>query len=304
MVTKYFLTRFISKDQLEIDEERFKSLIKSKSQLMEALYLEEKYDTFLSNYLVIEKETLTKTIEKFFLRNDIYKNSQELRHTMNRLFINLLSSIKMYQDQAPSHIRNCLFENEGTLEKVRLLFSKEFDSFIEYQFMDAMRNHAQHGGQAVHSVSFKADNLGVGDSMKNEYSISIWALKSIISQNPKFKAGLLKKIDDRIDLIRFSRRYIECLNNCHIQMRDLISETVEIARRDIQSIINDYTDSFLQDSINLYLVMKDENNQEIGEKISLFLEYDDERIALERKNQKLLNVQMACFSSTSYPSLK
>ncbi|MBN7817719.1 hypothetical protein [Algoriphagus pacificus] len=301
MDKRFFLKRDYSNNQLVLSEERYNSLKKSKSQLLEAMYLEEKYDAFLSNYLVLENEIISRTIEKYFLRNDVYKESNDLRNTMNRLFLNLLSSIKMYQDQAPSHVRNCL-GNSGLLNETKIIFSNEFDNYLEYQFMEALRNHTQHGGQAVHSVSFQANNLKVGDLIRNEYSISIWALKSFLIENSRFKRGILSKFDDKIDLIFLLRKYIECLNNCHIQIRDMISKIIEDARMDIQTILEDYKNSFNQNPTNLYLVKKNLNGHDYEEKTSLFLEYDNERIALVNKNKRLSNLQMACFSSNSYPS--
>src|SRR5690606_32559228 len=107
-------------------------------------------------------------------------------HTMNRKFLNLLSSIKMYQDQVPSHVRNCLLNNSTAFNEAKKLFSQEFDSCNEYQFMEALRNHAQHGGHAVHSISFQANRLGNEDNAKNEFSIYVWCLKSYLKKNRSF----------------------------------------------------------------------------------------------------------------------
>ncbi|NHE59653.1 hypothetical protein G9Q97_22825 [Cyclobacterium sp. GBPx2] len=166
---------------------------------MEAFYFEEKYDIFLSNYLVIEKEVLINTIDRYFLGSKPYKFFHESRLILNRLFINFLSGVRMYQDQVPSHVENCLDNDRHVIKNLKNLFSKEFDLSIEYQSMEFLRNHTQHGGQAVHSITFQNKNVGNGDSAKNQFSISIWALKSVLMENPKFPKNRLSSVDEKVD---------------------------------------------------------------------------------------------------------
>lgn len=303
METKYQLIRNLSTTQLQIDKDRFELIIKYKSQLLQALYIEEKYDIFISNYLVIEKFILDNIIDRTFYNKNIYTNSHEFRLSLNRMFINVLSSIKMYQDQIPSHVKKILLDIPNAINKCKSLFSIQYDSFFEYQFMDALRNHTQHGGEAVHKFSFRANHLGKEDFSRNEFSMLILSLKSSLKENSGFKSSVLNKADENTDLIRYARKYIQCLNTCHIQIREMISDVVQIARNEIESTLSEFENIESNNKGgNTYLVKTDKDGNEVGERISLFLEYDNERLSLINKNRKLSNLHMACFASTNYPS--
>lgn len=217
------------------------------------------------------------------------------------MFGNFLSSIKAYQDQIIGHVDKILLNDPDAKNKCKNFFSTQYDSFFEYQFMEALRNHSQHGGQPVHEYSFRARHIKSDEKTRNEFTILISSLKSNLLDNSGFKKSILDKSTNKTDLVKFSRQYIQCLNTCHLQIRELISPEIKIARHEIETILSKFSDIEPRKHGNTYLTKTDEEGNEIDKSISLFLDYDNERLNLVSKNKKLNNLHLACFSSTSYP---
>lgn len=84
MKFRYLLTDSRSTKELSIDKEKYDQLLKYRSQLTHALYIEEKYDIFISNHIVIEKHILNNTIDNFFYNKNSYTNSHEFRLSLNK----------------------------------------------------------------------------------------------------------------------------------------------------------------------------------------------------------------------------
>ncbi|GAB3668131.1 hypothetical protein GCM10028791_43600 [Echinicola sediminis] len=287
----------MSNDQLELNQERFELLNKSRLILTKALSIEEKYDIIISNYLAVEKEVLNRTVERAILSKEVYKNSHELSLSMNRLFINLLSAIKMYRDQIYSPVKTILADNPNTQKDLEKLFSDQYDNYFEFRFIDALRNHAQHGGKAVHKVTFRSKSINSVKDVKLQWSITVWSLKSELEKNSGFKKSVLRELGNEANLILYCRKYLECLSACHSKIRDLISDIVENSRDEIISVFQDFQNSFGPYLDGIYMHPEDCEQKVTHNKIPLLLDWDNERIELFKKNRPLNNLHSFYFSS-------
>lgn len=274
---------------LNIDSERFSLLKSSRHILSEALAIEEEYEMVISNYIDLEKESISVSISHMTRNYRGYVDSFDVRLALNRRFMNLLTSVRLYTDKLASHCVACLPKENGVEERVNLLFSTAYDKSFDYRFMDALRNYIQHYGTAVHRVMFGGRWTSLDDKGLLEFSSSFTAEKRFIASDGHFKKQVLDEMPDKVDLISASRGYIEALSSIHINARQMISKSVNGARASIQVAIDDYKSAYKKDFVGLtaYMFAGDSKRDEV----LVFLNWDDIRLELEKRNHQLLNLK-------------
>lgn len=280
--------------QIELSENEFNNLKKATLALSGAIAIEEKYELLLSNYLDLEKESLS-IISEYMLRNFTdYSVFFDVRLSLNRRVVNLLTSTKLYIDQISQHIRACIPENESISTKVKSLFSCEYDSNFEYRFMDALRNYVQHRGLAVHSTSIGGSKrTSHQEDIKIEFNIGLYTHKSELDGDEAFKKQVYYEMPEKVELMLAVRSYIGSLSKVHCDLRELVASNSQKARELIQSVIKKYENLNNGDSIGLHAICSTskEHPDKIVEKFHLLLDWDDVRLDLIKKNKKLANLK-------------
>ncbi len=274
---------------LTIDSEMFSMLKSSRHILSEALAIEEEYEMVISNYIDLEKESISVSISHMTRNYQGYVDSFDVRLVLNRRFMNLLTSARLYTDKLASHCVACLPKENGVKERVNLLFSTAYDKSFDYRFMDALRNHIQHYGTAVHRVMFGGRWTSLDDKGLLEFSSSFTAEKKFIASDGHFKKQVLDEMPEKVDLISASRGYIEALSSIHINARQMISKSVNGARALIQAAIDGYKSAYKKDFVGLTAYMFDGDSK--MDEVLVFLNWDDIRLELEKRNHQLINLK-------------
>ena len=279
----------------EIDEETFLSLKTAMDVLSNCLAMEKKYEILLSNYLELEQQILQVTSLQMIrgtphLPHEFYHMVDvDIRLMLDLRLVNLLTSARLYLDQLSGHLRDCLPNRCNTDSIVSSFRAAEYDSKLEYRFMEALRNHVQHRGLAVHDIVLARGWTELQGDRFIEYTLRFASLKSQLEMEGKFKQQVLDEIPERVDLKLASRSYIESLSNVHIGIRELIAESVEKSRKTIEDV---------------FLKLKNENEidvtwleacqfdgSEISDRTPITLRGDDIRLQLQSRNHKLTNLQ-------------
>ena len=273
--------------KLEIDETKFLELKSAKSILSNALDIEEKYEILISNYFELEKEVINLSVVNMVRGLTGYEDFFEIMLALNIRLVNLLSSARLYTDQIVSHTPKCLPNINNIKELTEKYLNEEYDNFFDYRFMEALRNYVQHRGIPVHKISPRKKWTESKEDFL-EYSLYFSASKSRLIEDFKFKAAILKEMPDEIDLGLTTRGYIQSMSNVHDKIRQLIAENVIRARNTIESAISDYK---IQHELTLCLSAFSAIQGDVIEDFSIFLDWDDIRIRLERKNEKLINLR-------------
>ncbi|MNT50875.1 hypothetical protein D3C72_1878120 [compost metagenome] len=117
-------------------------------------------------------------------------------------------------------------------------------------------------------------------------------MKDELKENEKFKKSVFKEIEEKTDLVRATRVYVGSFSNVHDKIRKLIEGNVTAARECIQNMINIYKDSNNGDAIGIYAysIKSDISSEQIAEKFSVILDWDDVRIRLKNKNMPFPNI--------------
>ncbi len=275
--------------KLTIGSQRFSLLKASRDILAEALQLEEEYEMMISNYIDLEKESTNASISYMVRNYRGYIDSFDARLAVNRQLMNLLTSVRLYTDRLTDHCCACLPRETGIKDRLKLLRSTEYDRNFDYRFMEALRNYIQHSGTPVHQVVFGSRWTALDISGLLEFSSSFSADKKFISSDGSFKKQVLDEMPDKVDLISASRGYIEALSSIHNKVRQMTSKSVNEARSTIQTAIDDYREVYKKDPLGLTAYVFDGKIK--IEEIPIFLNWDDIRIQLQKRNNQLVNLK-------------
>jgi len=298
---QYFLTFALDTDYptLPIDSQRFSRLKASRSILAEALEVEEEYEMMISNYIDLEKESLNASISYMVRTPRMYAEFFDARLALNRRLMNLLTSVRLYNDRLTDHCCSCLPGNTGIEERVESLRSAEYETNFDYRFMEALRNYIQHYGTAVHHVTFGASLIPPRINGLVQISSTFSADKKVLASDPHFKKKkqVLDGMPDKVDLISSSRGYIEALSSIHSNVRQMVSKSVNEARSLIQTAIDDYRAVYKKDLVALGAYAFDEKMK--TDEILLFLSWDDIRLHLQNRNKQLINLKKSYVTGQS-----
>ncbi len=280
---------------IEIDEATYGALRIAKRVLSNSLAIEKKYEILLSNYLEFEQQILQVT-STYMIRgmplsvSDAHEMmTLDVRLMIDLRIVNLLTAARLYLDHLSGHARDCLPSQSDTSCTVKLLREAEYESKLEYRFMEELRNHVQHRGLAVHLVGLPLSLTELGEKGLREYSLRILTLKPTLVSEGKFKKRVLNEIPDEVDLKLATRCYVESLSNIHIEIRKLIKESVDHSRQQIEDAFCKYNKEYEQNVSRLQVWKKD--GEDVVESDWLFLEDDDIRKRLQERNRKLFNLQ-------------
>lgn len=296
-MTKYALTIWTIGPRIDVDIPKniFDQLNQSRICLNNCLAIEEKYELLLSNHIELEKECLNISFQNMVTNSDGYEDFFEIRTSLNRRVINLLTTTKLYTDQIQQHIKACFLDHVQIINQVKQMFNAEYDSYFEFQFMEALRNYAQHRGLAVHSTSQSAKKVEVNGTTHSAYNVSAFTHKSEVEFSSKFKKSVSKKMPDKVDIINASRIYVESITKIHCFIRQKMNPLAEQSRSFITSHIDNYTKETNSSSLGLTVISYTPNKEnaqlkDVIDKFPLFLDWDNVRLKLIKKNGSLINL--------------
>lgn len=214
-------------------------------KIYENIRLLEKFskDEDLYNIIELNHEDLLQRVE--FYKNRFSKDQQmgfELITNqfmdLNRLILNLLSSIRTYLDHTETKIKR---ENTIHSEEYKLfkrLTTESFDNNFSYRFLAKLRNYSQHCGLPSGSLNIHSEvdeqTLTIfidRDNLLNDYnSWGVIVTNELKKQPEKFdilplieqKVEILKKINNHLSENNLSKLTEEGKN-----LLDLISEVIK-----------------------------------------------------------------------------
>lgn len=269
--------------ELPLDEKEFNDLKQAKVCLNAALALEENYDLLLGNYRELELEVISAAVTDMTAMSHEYKDFFEIRTAINRRVVNLLSATRMYLDQYPQSLKKI----GASPEAAKAACSKAYDDFFEYRFMEALRNHAQHEGLAVHGVTMGGRWLPPDEPKHLQFSIVPYALKAAL-EDSDFKKKVLAECPDKVPLIPAARIHVGGISSVHKKVRDLIAPFVSKARHLVEAAISRHETEAKKRYSGIAAIEKE--NGVVVEKVPLFVEWDDVRQKLLERNHSVENL--------------
>ncbi len=295
-----------TENKIEIDQPKFDELRHAQKSLSVALAIEENYELLISNYLDLEKECLNVAADYMVRTSTEYTDLFDIKLVFNRRIVNLLTSTRLYKDQITKHIEAWIPNDKNILENINLLFLVEFKACFEYRFMEALRNHVQHYGLAVCSILVERKLTSFREENREwEFKTRIFTNKLNFNNDEVFKKRnkeVLDEMPEEVELMYAARVYIESISKVHCDIRELLAHKFGESRQLVSMQIEDYKKINNGDSTGLYAVcaiLKEPIN-EVIEKFPLLLDWDDVRIRLSKKNERLVNLRKRFVSSSVY----
>lgn len=287
----------VKKMEIEIDESEFHELEKAKEFLHFIVTHEESYDIIISNYIEFEQEILQLTLQNVMYHDSTSSSFYELRMRLNKRLINLLTSVKLYQDLGIHQIPKFLCEREKYQTEIKKLFSNEYDKKNHYRFMEELRKYTQHAGLAIHLTSFSMSRANSQNSSQVEYSVNFSSYLEQLKKDKMFNGCKFPKMEDEIDLKLAVRHYIESVSFVHSSVRELFKDFTNDSRNKLESAHTKFKEEFKCDTDYLRAVGFDRKSN--VKDISILLDWDDVRIILQQKNKRLTKLSNGYITSMS-----
>lgn len=271
--------------EVPINDAQFEAIAQARVVLTAAFALEESYDLLIGNYVEVEQELLVAAASSAVRNLYEYKDFFGLRSTINRRVVNLLTATRLYLDQAPQRLTDCAVDPGTARTEFRQRTSHHYDAFFGYRFLEALRNHVQHCGLAVHSLSQNSKWIGEGESRELERSIQPFAERRYLAEDGGFKKTILDEMKEKVVLTLVIREYLQCIGDLHMLVRSHVSDRAKSSRQTIQTHISKYAEKNNGSTIGLTAFRIDPQGKQ--ESLPLLLDWDDVREKLVSQNSGL-----------------
>ena len=281
---------------LELTETEYAQLAEARLILTSAFSLEENYDLLVGNYLELENSVLSLSATTMLRQQHEYHDMFELNAEMNRRAVNFLSSARLFVDQIRQRVSTCC----GDADEIKLRLSAEYDRTFDYRFMEALRNHVQHSGSAIHGLSTGGSWWPRHKKFKQIFAIEVFTQKRFLELDPKFKKATLRECPDKVDFMGAAREYLKSLSLVHDFARTNVKENVNNARTCFEMAINRYKTYSGSSAIGLNAVCKLEGGK--TDRVSILLDWDDVRLRLQKRNRSLKNLNDSIIANGMIPT--
>ena len=154
---RYGITRAVvggARDFIEITEADFLELEGARSHVNAALSIEELLDCVVENYLELEADMLTISLRRGLTWEWTWDVVVSDMQRVNRRLGNLLASARQLIDATPQELEKVYGTGSSAATELKRAQAAAYDSMFGYRLMEALRNHTQHHGMPVGSVSF------------------------------------------------------------------------------------------------------------------------------------------------------
>ena len=290
---KYVLTQLISGHPqfVEISKEQYEAIASSRKCLLECLYIEQKFDLLVENYLDYEISLLSSSASYMIFRNQDYYWFQFERMKAIRKIFNLLSTCRLYFDQTSINISNIYKEKDKSIiSKLKQFKKNEYDKYSSYRIMEQLRNHIQHNDLPI-GISYPIKRIETKYKDKLLFILKIFINIDKLENDKELKKSVLdeiKALGKNNDLHHLIKEYIESISRIQDQLRKSIRSDIEKWENVIeQAIILYKANTHYEDSmVGLSIGVKNEDGTIDGSHY-IFTGLIEYRKKLEQKNKVL-----------------
>lgn len=207
---------------IEISKESFEAAKKKWKELLSVLLIEERFDSLVTNFLRFE-ELLVARLLQFERVGYIDGNHQMLvRRDLNRVLNNVLSTARGYIDQLPQVANQVFGADDPRAKRSIEILKEQYDSHVGYRVLEAIRNHAQHSGFPIHSVSYSTHMIGKFPELIDTKCLKPLTRPELLAENTKFKPPILQELKSmgrEVDLNPLLRQYVAGISRAHYYVR-------------------------------------------------------------------------------------
>lgn len=298
MEYKYLIgTRFIYEESIEITKQKYDQIKKNKEKLLEALYIEEKFDFILKNYEEYESELLTIALKAALYDNYKWDNLVNDIHIMGRRVTNLLSVCRLYFDQTSNSLSKLYGKKSDEYQLFQESRHCEYDSNLAYRVMEELRNYIQHNNLPIHKLLYSRRNKD--NKLLN--STAIYMEVDKLKSDNKIKKQVLLELetkDDYVDIRPYTKRYISLIAKIHYKLNEKLKNDLENCEKAYRDTIQKYNDRFPHNSGDIK-IMEIKNNGKVKDNLSISILKDiiERRKRLVEKNKGIESIDKIIISN-------
>lgn len=223
-VVKYFLGTFDGlaiNDRFEISADEYESHQKILNEFSELRANENLFKTVYLNF----EDFKNKTAEYLSKVPRINQDDIEKSYIdMNRLALNLLSSIRTFLDHKETYLKRKFGHESKELLFFEQIKCHAFDNSFEYRFISKLRNYSQHCGLPITYPEIKSFE-GLNSTTKHEFNLLFdrTTLVDNFNWGKKVKADLEVQ-NDRFDVLPIFEKIYFLLDNINERTNKLVLE--------------------------------------------------------------------------------
>lgn len=262
---QYFVSKDLKLDEnsLEISQNEYDALLTSYQNLSNAIYIEEKFDIIMENFMEYENDLLTtawRSIVFIYLYDDELKKAREL---ITRRIINLLSIGLIFEGQCKSHLRKITSLKTQKTAIDKMINDIKANS-LGYSFCKELRNYALHQDFPVTIISNKFDReyISAEDSYLCSKIIPMVSTEVCENFSKEEKDTLIKSLSTKygmkLDLRPLIREFILGIYNILFKSRVLIADETSKNETLIFDTLKKLGITSPSKKMNIYLIQKKE----------------------------------------------
>ncbi|MHB8283280.1 MAG: hypothetical protein ACYDD1_01245 [Caulobacteraceae bacterium] len=197
----------------------------------EMVDVEQKFDLLLANLLELEQELASRSLAYAFRSGHGVEEMLDDMQALNRRLINLLTSARLYIDQAKHHIKVFFPRDPAAWASLNKAFSDEYDGWLAYRVMEAVRNYGQHRGLPLQGFTHAGRWLDINSPGKlMETNVALNLETEYLAKDPHFKKRVLRELQEFGSVIDIKLMIRECLGRVHTKFRMQVADHLDQAR--------------------------------------------------------------------------
>ncbi len=281
---------------LEIEEVEYTLAKTARQNLLEILFLEEKFDLVTENFYEYETELLSIASRMMIFSNDDHVSMSRERNLISRRIVNLLTAGRMYTNQCIQHMERMYGADSDNLTTLKNHISFQYDNSLGYRVIEALRNHVQHRGFPIHSMKFSHKWVDIDtDSQLLHRAIPEIGIQEL-AEDGDFKKSVLNELkeiqhNDWVDARPLIREYTECICKIHEKIREAVRPDLMEWERDLDIIIAKFQNEFGKEvPLAGLIIVSAKNDDQWIETKTIHKGAVERRQALEQKNSRFVNL--------------
>lgn len=262
--------------QEELAQQEFEELSKSKELLFEVRQIENIYNILIMNYYEFEKELYEISLKDEIFNSD-YINFSEYISKVEQRVLNFLSSTTLYFDSFKDDLKETQKYSiylKDEFNVIKKFFDEELKINKNLKIMKFIRNHIQHNGLLNPETMINGKNLS---EELREQTLKFKMDKNTIKAD-WYKAENFAELDEKIDLKKAIRIYVDFISQVHQKFRELTNEKTKNARIEFETTFEKYLE-------HKFLYVAQIVDGEIKIELPILLNWDNIRLEMIKKNR-------------------
>lgn len=262
--------------QDELTQQQFEELAKSKELLFEVRQIENIYNILIMNYYEFEKELYEISLKDEIFNSD-YINFSEYISKVEQRVLNFLSSTTLYFDSFKDDLKETQKYSiylKDEFNVIKKFFDEELKINKNLKIMKFIRNHIQHNGLLNPETMINGKNLS---EELREQTLKFKMDKNTIKAD-WYKAENFAELDEKIDLKKAIRIYVDFISQVHQKFRELTNEKTKNARIEFETTFEKYSE-------HKFLYVAQIVDGEIKIELPILLNWDNIRLEMIKKNR-------------------